>query len=139
MLSLQECRIYMNVNRGKTKLETSSSCTCSFQLPWGIRCKIDTNNELGAFSAFTRCHIVREIRLEFKMIGNVQLLIGCSWHMYMKKQAFGQKSCCEKVETGFLMIESQARLPLAPSPSTNRPDLTYYNHISMFTHIAIIH
>ena len=59
--------------------------------------------------------------------------------MYMKKQAFGQRSYCEKVETGFLMIESQARLHLAPSPSTNRPDLTDEYYIFMQTHIAIIH
>ena len=70
------------------------------------------------------------------MIENVQLLIGCSWHMYMKKQAFGQRSYCEKVETGLLMIESQARLPLAPSPSTNRPVLTDEYHISMLTPVS---
>ena len=56
-----------------------------------------------------------------------------------EKASFWSKILLQKVETGFLMIESQARLPLAPSPSTNRPDLTDEYHIFMLTHIAIIH
>ena len=79
------------------------------------------------FSALTRCHIVREIRLDYQNFSIFYRLL--LTHVHLKKQAFGKRSYCEKVETVSLMIQSQARLPLAPIPSTNHPYLTDEYHI----------